>query len=178
MNIEELKILLKDKNVTGLKTIIYNVYNKVPEAKDFIDVFVPFEKKVIKQNIEQQFKRYKKKIQEYIFPLDFETPTREYEALKLIKRIRKKDVSLQLTVDCELWYVACCKEFILTYGYFDEDYYITMDEVFESACIKIKTNNLTEEYYDAIEKLISFGNNYGFEFSNTCKELDIYKTLR
>ena len=52
MNFEQLKIILKDKNVTDLKTIIYSVYNKVPEAKDFINVFVPFEKKVIKQNIE------------------------------------------------------------------------------------------------------------------------------
>ena len=48
-----------------------------------------------------------------------------------------------------------------------------MGEVFESTCIKIKTNNLTEEYYDAIEKLISFGNNYGFEFNTTCEKLDI-----
>ena len=57
MNFEQLKIILKDKNVTDLKTIIYNVYNKVPEAKDFIDVFVPLEKEVIKQNTEQLFKR-------------------------------------------------------------------------------------------------------------------------
>jgi hypothetical protein len=42
MNFDQLKTILKDKNVVDLKTIIYNVYNKVPEAKDFINVFVPF----------------------------------------------------------------------------------------------------------------------------------------
>lgn len=48
MTIEKLKILLKNKSVTDLKAIIYSVYNKVPEAKDFIGVFVPFEKEVVK----------------------------------------------------------------------------------------------------------------------------------
>lgn len=66
MNFEQLKIILKDKNVADLKTNLYNVYNKVPEAKDFINVFVPFEKKVMKQNIDHLFKRYKKQFNEYL----------------------------------------------------------------------------------------------------------------
>ena len=178
MNIENLKRILKGKNAADLKTIIYNVYDKVPEAKDFIDVFVPFEKKVIKKNTEQLFKRYKKKIQGYIFPQDFETQMRDDEALELIERIRKKDISPKFTIDCELWFVECCIEYIVDYVYFEEYFYITIDEVFESACLKIKTNNLTEAYFDTIEKLISFENTYDFEFSTICKELNIYKTLR
>jgi len=177
MNFEQLKIILKDKNVADLKAIIYNVYNKVPEAKDFIDVLVPFEKGIVEQNIEHLFKKYKKQFNEYLLPDIPESNTNEEAAFKLLERIRKKDISSQFTIDCELLFVEYCKEFILTYGYFDEDYYITMDEVFESACIKIKTSNSTEEYYNTIEKLISFGNNYGFEFKTTCEELDIYKTI-
>ncbi|QTE21407.1 hypothetical protein [Polaribacter cellanae] len=167
MNFEQLKIILKDKNVADLKTIIYNVYNKVPDAKDFIDVFVPLEKEVIKQNTEQLFKRYKKQFNEYLLPDILENNTKEEDAFKLLERIRKKNISVQFTIDCELLFVENCNEFIETYGYFDEDYYIKMDEVFESACIKIKTNNLTEEYYNnTVEKLISFGNDYGFEFNS------------
>tara|TARA_R110001583_G_scaffold58811_2_gene175102 strand:+ start:135 stop:671 length:537 start_codon:yes stop_codon:yes gene_type:complete len=177
MNIEKLKILLKNKSVTDLKSIIYNVYNKVPEAKDFIDVFVPFEKEVVKQNTEQLFKRYKKQFNEYLLPNILENNTKEEEALKLLERIQKKDISSQFTINCELQFIECCKEFIVTYGYFDESYYITMDEVFESACLKIKDENLIEEYRSTIEKLIFFGNEYGFEFSEICKKLGIYKTL-
>lgn len=177
MNIEKLKIILKDKNVTDLKTIIYNVYNKVPEAKDFIDVSVPFEKEIIEQNVERLFERYKKQFNEYLLPNILESNTKEEEAFKLLERIRKKDINSQFTIDSELWFLECCKEFIVTYGYFDEDYYTTMDEVFESACIKIKTNKLTEDYYKTVKELIIFGNSYGFEFDNVCKELDIYKTL-
>ncbi len=33
MNIEQLKILLKDKNITELKSVIYDQYKKIPEAK-------------------------------------------------------------------------------------------------------------------------------------------------
>jgi hypothetical protein len=177
MNFEQLKIILKDKNDADLKTIIYNVYNKVPAAKDFIDVFLPLEKEAIKQNTEQLFKRYKKQFNEYLLPDILENNTKEEEAFKLLERIRKKDISFQFTIDCELSFVEYCKEFILTYGYFDEDYYIAMDEIFESACLKIKAENLIEEYRSAIKKLIEFGNEYGFEFNEICKTFGIYKAL-
>ena len=155
---------------------IYALYTNVPEAKDYIGIVAPFDKKIIKQNSEQLFKRYQKQFREYLLPDILETNIRELEAFKLLERIRKKNVSSEFTIDCELQFITCCKEFILTYGYFDEDYYITMDEVFESTCIKIKENNLIEDYRDQIKELIIFGNEYGFEFSRICKDLDIYKT--
>lgn len=177
MNIEQLKLILKDKNITDVKNIIYSLYINVPEAKDYIDIIAPFDKEVVKQNSEQLFKRYQKQFREYLLPDILETNIRELEALKLLERIRKKNISPQFTIDCELQFVNYCKEFILTYGYFEEDYYITMDEVFESACIKIKENNLHEDYRDTIENLITFGYEYGLEFREICKELNIYKTL-
>ena len=177
MNIEQLKVILKNKSVTDLKRIIYTLYNNVSEAKDYIDIIAPFDGEIVKQNSEQLFKRYQKKFQEYLLPDILETNTRELEAFELLERIRKKNISPQFTIDCELQFIINCKEFILTYGYFDEDYYITMDEVFKSSCIKIKENNLYEDYRDIIKKLIVFGNEYGLEFSEICKELDIYQTL-
>jgi hypothetical protein len=177
MDIEQLKLILKSKSVTGLKRIIYALYTNVPEAKDYIDIIAPCDKEIVKQNSEQLFKRYQKQFQEYLLPDVLEMNPRELEALKLLEQIRKKDISPQFTIDCEFHFIECCKEFILTYGYFDEDYYITMDEVFESACVKIKTENLIEDYRDMVEKLIAFGNEYGFEFSEICKELSIYQTL-
>ena len=97
--------------------------------------------------------------------------------MKLLKRIRKNNIDIQLVIDCEFYFIECCKEFILTYGYFDEDYYITMDEIFESACTKIKSENLIENYRETVEKLLQFGYKYGFEFNEICKDLDIYKPL-
>ncbi|WP_034060769.1 hypothetical protein [Lacinutrix jangbogonensis] len=150
---------------------------KFAEAKGFIDVFVPFEKEVVKQNTEQLFKRYKKQFNGYLLPDIPKNDTQEEEAFMLLERIRKKDISPQFIINCELQFVEYCKEFILIYDYFDEDYYIIMDEVFESACLKIKDENLIEEYRIAIKILIEFGNEYGLEFSEICKTLVIYKTL-
>ena len=177
MNIEQLKLILKNKNGTDLKNIIYALYTNVPEAKDYIDIVAPLDRKIIKQNSEQLFKRYQKQFREYLLPDILQTNTRELEAFKLLERIRKKNISPQFTIDCELLFITFCKEFILTYGYFDEDYYTAMDEIFESSCIKIKENSLYEDYRDKVEKLITFGNEYGFEFSEICKDLGIYKTL-
>ena len=49
MNIEQLKLILKNKNITDLKNIIYALYTNVPEAKDYIGIVAPFDKKIIKQ---------------------------------------------------------------------------------------------------------------------------------
>ena len=65
----------------------------------------------------------------------------------------------------------------MTYGYYDDDYYITMDELFESACQKLKRHELLLNYEEQIEKLLVFGNEYGFEFAEICKDLGIYRTL-
>lgn len=177
MNIEQLKLMLRNKSVTDLKHIIYKLYTNVSEAKDYIDIIAPLDDSIIKQNSKQLFKRYQKKFQECLLPDILDTNTRELEAFKLLERIRKKNISSKFTIDCEFQFIEYCKEFILTYGYFDQDYYITMEEVFESTCLKIKSENLIEDYRDRVEKLIVFGNEYGFEFSEICKDLGIYKTL-
>lgn len=177
MNIKELKELLKNKKSKELKEIIYKVYSEVPEAKDLIDIIAPYDKEIIKQNKAQLLKRYKKQFQDYLLPDIIESLPREEEALNLLKRIRKKDIDTRFVIDCEFYFIEYCKEFILTYGYFDEEYYITMDEVFESACVKIKNKNLIEDYRDTIKELLQFGNEYGFEFREICKGLGIYKEL-
>lgn len=177
MDITDLKSLIKDKNALELREIICKVYIEVPEAKDFIDIIIPHNKEIVKQNTAQLLKRYKKQFQEYLLPDILENNSREEEAYKLLERIRKKDINTQFIIDCEFQFIACCKEFILTYGYFDEDYYITIDEVFESACAKIKDKSLIEEYRETVEKLLQFGNEYGFGFDEICKELEIYQTL-
>ncbi len=173
MNLEHLKIILKGKDVTFLKSIIYKLYKKIPEAKEYLDISIPHEKEIVKQNIEGLLKRYKKQIDGYIFPIDFQTPTKEEEALRLIERIRKKEISPKFTIECELHYIDSCKHFILEYGYFDEEYYIAMDEMFESACKKIKKHHLIEFYQDRIKKLTAFGNEYGFQFEEIYNEIDI-----
>lgn len=175
MNVAQLKIVLRDKTITELKNIIYDVYKKIPEAKDHIDSIVTIDKETVRHNTEKLLKRYKTKITNYIFPEDFETFTQEDRALKLIKRIRKKAISPEFTIESELHYIISCKDFILTYGYFDEDYYITMDEMFESMCRTIKKHRLLSNFEDQIQKLIAFGNEYGFEFANICNDLGIYK---
>lgn len=177
MNIAELKQILKNKNAQQLREIICKVYTKVPEARGYIDIITPIEKQKIRQNTEQLLKRYKRQLDDYLMPDILIEKSKEEEAYALLERIRKKNITAEFTIDCELQFVESCKTFILTYGYFDEDYYITMEEVFENACIKIKAENLVENYREIIERFIQFGYEYGLEFKEICKDLGIYKTL-
>ncbi len=176
MNTKKLKLLLNRKRGLELREIIYRVYAEVPEANALIDSLLPDHKKTIKQNKTQLFKRYKRQFYDYLLPNILESDVDDVAAYELLERIRKNNIDTQLVIDCEFQFVTYCKEFILTYGYFDEDYYISMEEVFESACKKIKEKGLIEDYKETVEKLLQFGDEYGLGFSEICEDLGIYKT--
>lgn len=73
-----------------------------------LDIYIPHEKEIVKQNTERLLKRYKKQIDGYIFPIDFQTPTKEEETLRLIEKNRKKEISPEFTIECELHYIDSC----------------------------------------------------------------------
>ena len=86
------------------------------------------------------------------------------KAINLLLSIRKSNINTKLTIKCELFFINCCKDFIVNYGYFDEDLYNTMEEIFKQSSKSIFENFLQNEFKEEIENLIQFGNEYGLEF--------------
>ncbi len=171
MNFEELQSRLKEKTSAELRFFLLELYQKIPEVKDYLDITIPTNQKEYQQNYEKLKIRYKKELDKYLNPSIPEEDLDEEKAINLIERIRKAELNPEFTIECEMYFVECCKNFILNYGYFDEDYYDTMEEVFEWACWLIEENNLLEDYRDDIETLIRFGNDYGLDFERIFKNL-------
>ena len=177
MNTEQLKILLNTKNSTELKTIIVQLFKKIPDAKDYIEVNVPLEKEVIQQNIEKLLKKYKSKLKKFLNPHVPEENYEEEKAIKLIDKIRRMDIDAKAIVECELYFIQCFKNFVINYGFFDEDSYIEIERVFESACKRMLSHQIVNNYKEDIDDVVSFGYRYGIFLDDICNDLKIPYTI-
>ncbi|WP_374540331.1 hypothetical protein [Flavobacterium sp.] len=164
MNLKHLESRLKRKNATELKYLLMDVCSKFPEAKDYLDIITSTNKKETKQNLISLEKTYKTKFTKYLCPNILEDDLDLEKAINHLLSIRKSNINTKLTIKCELFFINCCKDFIVNYGYFDEDLYNTMEEIFKQSSKSIFENFLQNEFKEEIENLIQFGNEYGLEF--------------
>ncbi len=164
MNLEHLESRLKGKNATELKYLLMDVYSKFPEVKDYLDIAISSNQKENQQNLISLEKTYKTKFTKYLCPNILEDDLDLEKAINLLLSIRKSNINTKLTIKCELFFINCCKDFIVNYGYFDEDLYNTMEEIFKQSSKSIFENFLQNEFKEEIENLIQFGNEYGLEF--------------
>jgi hypothetical protein len=168
VNLEQLESRLKGKNATELKYLLMDVYSRFPEVKDYLDIAISSNQKENQLNLEKLKKRYKTLLTKYLCPNVPEEVLDEERAINLINLIRKNNLNIRLTIECELYFLNCCKDFVLNYGYFDEDFYNTLDEVFKRLSDSIFENHLEEDFKEDfkedIESLIQFGHEYGLEF--------------
>ncbi len=63
----------------------------------------------------------------------------------------------------ELHYVSCCIDVIVDFGYCDEDYYISIENMFAAAVKGIQSLGLLAKYRKELVHLSRLGQEYGME---------------
>ena len=94
MALNGLKKELNKMEKTEIIKLISELYKKVPEAKNYLDIYATGE---IKELVE----KYKKQIEKYIYPNRRNMDLRETEARKIIRTVRKMKIT-ELNVELEL----------------------------------------------------------------------------
>lgn len=89
---------------------------------------------------------------------------REAEARKIIRSVRKMKIT-ELNVELELHYVHCCLEIIEDFGYWDENYYIALEKMFENAISGISELGMQNKYNEKIILLSSKASEFGIELN-------------
>jgi len=69
----------------------------------------------------------------------------------------------ELNVELELHYVSCCLEIIEDFGYWDENYYIALEKMFDNAIKGISELGMQDKYNDKVILLSSKASEYGIE---------------
>ena len=156
MGLRELKKELNKMEKPEIIKMISEMYQKIPTAKNYLDIFTSGE-------IDDLVKKYKTEIERYVYPLTHNGILREVEARKLISTIRKMKIP-DLTIQLELHYVDCCLGVIEDYGYWDENYYLAIDRMFYSATNSIMKNGLEKKYKKKVLPLVERSLEYGLDF--------------
>lgn len=155
MALNGLKKELNKMGESEIIKLISDLYKKVPEAKNYLDIFATGETKELVE-------KYKKQIEKYIYPNGRNMDLRETEARKIIRTVRKMKIT-ELNVELELHYVNCCLEIIEDFGYWDENYYIALEKMFDNAINGISELGMQDKYNDKIILLSSKASKYGIE---------------
>ena len=134
--------------------LLCDLYNKVPAAKDFLEIFITVD-------IEQLAEKYKKQIARDL-KIPFDGSPRDVSARKLIRDVRKMGID-ELIIEMELFYVECAFENIEKMSYWEGYSYVNaMEKIFFEALEKIDKNDLHEKYAIRINKLRQGGGKYGY----------------
>ena len=155
MALRELKKELNQMDKTEIINLILEMYKKIPDAKNFLEIFAT-------GDIEQLTEKYKKEIERYIYPNGKNMGLRETEARKIIRTVRKMKIT-ELNIELELHYVSCCLEIIEDFGYWDENYYIALGKMFDNAMNGISELGMEDKYNEKVISLSSKASEYGIE---------------
>ena len=155
MGLREVKTKLNSSDKTEIIKLISEMYKKVPAAKNFLDIYAT-------GDINELTEKYKKEIEKYVYPSGNNFVLKEAEARKLIRTIRKMKV-VELNIELELHYVECCLEVIADFGYWDDNYYVSVVKMYDSAVSGISQLRLIDEYEEKLENISSKGSEFGLE---------------
>ncbi|QFZ53345.1 hypothetical protein FEZ18_00245 [Oceanihabitans sp. IOP_32] len=155
MSLRALKKELNQMDKTEIINLILDMYKKIPDAKNFLDIFTT-------GDIEKLTDKYKNEIERYIYPHGRDMVLRETEARKIIRTVRKMKIT-QLNVALELHYVSCCLEIIDDFGYWEENYYVAMEKMFDNAINGINEMGMEEKYLEQIRTLSYKASEFGLE---------------
>ncbi len=155
MGIRELRKALDDIDKKEIIQLVVDMYKGVPDAKNYLDIFVT-------GDVNTLVEKYKYEIERYVYPFGRDMILREREARKLIRKVRKMNIT-ELNIELELHYVSCCIDVIADFGYCDEDYYISIENMFSAAVKGIQSLGLLEKYRKELVRLSGLGQEYGME---------------
>lgn len=156
MGLRDLKKELNKMDKPEMIKLISEMYSKIPSAKEYLDIFSGVK-------IETLIDKYKREIERYVYPSGREMVLRESEARKIIRTVRKMKIT-ELNIELELYYVECCLEVIQDFGYSDENYYMTIEKMFNRAMNGISEIGKEKKYKTRINKILGIASVYGIEF--------------
>jgi len=155
MGLREVKIELNKMDKSEIIKLISEMYKKIQPVKNYLDVLVS-------GDIKPLIEKYKKEIEKYIYPSGRDLVFKDAEARKLIRSVQKMKI-INLNIELELHYVKCCLDFISDYGYWDENYYIAIEKMFNSAVNGISEIGYQKEYEDQLSSLSTSASEHGLE---------------
>ena len=150
----------------ALLALIADLYTFSPENRDFLHARFSLGGDVLKP--------YKKVIEEALFPDVIANDDVEIAvAKKAIANYGKAVGDPKGMLELMVYFVECGAAFSLDVGYGDDDFFASMERMYEKATILLLTldDATIDEYRDRFEKLVKSTRDIGWGFHDTLSEI-------
>ena len=164
MSLTDLKKELKKFDKNKLINLISELYKKHKSVKDFFDFYIQPDEKGL-------FEKHKTKVFEAFYPKrGFQLKLKD--ARQAISDFKKFAPSNYLLADLMLFYVECGVQFTNDFGDIDENFYLSMEKMFDQTLALLKKEDVLGQFNDRAAKILTdtHGMGWGF-FDSLC---DIY----
>jgi ribosomal protein S17E len=167
IKVTELKKQLRDLKQDDLIKLVVESYKLSDDVKEFFSV-----KFIGETAVEELFEKYSNQIENEFFPDKGFGQLRLSEAKKAISAFKKLTGNEKLTYELMLFYVETGVEFTNTYGDISENFYISMESMYEKVIEKCnESKGFYEAYKDRIAAIVSETGGIGWGFHDSLSEL-------
>jgi len=149
ITISKLKKSLSGKSENELLEEITNLFKRIPQVKEYYTLAFS------EEGEEQILEKYKEIITNEFFPKRGYGKARLSVAKKAISDFKKISGKPPLIIDIMLHYVEQGVGFTDQYGDIDENFYNSMEKMFEEALKLAEQNNLLSFYQKTCEEIVS-----------------------
>ena len=164
MSLTDLKKELKKFDKSKLIDLISKLYKKHKPVKDFLDFYVQPDEKGL-------FEKHKAKVFEAFYPKrGFQLKLKD--ARQAISDFKKFAPSSYLLAELMLFYVECGVQFTNDFGDIDENFYLSMEKMFDQTLTLMKKEDILVQFNDRAAKILRDTDGMGWGFSDTL--CDIY----
>ena len=165
LTIAELKKILKSKSNDELIKEIVELYKKFPDVKDY------YSSNLSTDGMTEVLEKYKKIVQNEFFPTRGFGKLRLSVARKAVNDFKKISNSSHDIAVIMLHYVENGVEFTNEYGDIDEQFYSSIESMYETALKHITKFNLEDEFYTRCKEVVSDTSGIGWGFHDCLGDL-------
>lgn len=166
ITLSHLKKYLKNCSQEELVNEISELFKKFPTVKEYYQI------KLYPQSEEQVITQYKKVIENEFFPSRGFGKARLSVAKKAISEYKKVSQTPLGLIDMMLFYVEQGIKFTTEYGDIDENFYISMESMYEKALESINKYGFRDTFQKRCQKIVKDTSGMGWGFHDTL--CDIY----
>lgn len=165
MKVNELKKKLNAKSKEDLIKDILDLFKKNQFVKDYYLV-----QKSDKNN-SPVFLKHKEIIETEFFPKRGDGKARLSVAKKAVSEFKKLSSNKMLIADLMIFYVEIGVNYTNEYGDINENFYFSMESMYEQALKFISANNLSNSFQDRCLEIVENTVNIGWGFHDELSEL-------
>lgn len=173
LSVTEVKKIFKEKSKDELTELLVECYKNNPLVKEYITA-----KFGSKDNLNNIFEEYKKKIYDVFFPKNMRFDLKISNAKKAVSDFKKLCNDKKLIIELMLYYVEMGVEFTNTFGDIDEAFYYSVASMFDSVVSAINDqadSRIYDDLKDRLRAVVDDTDGIGWGFNE--QMCDIYYQL-